>query len=108
MKRILGAAWVITLAFSAMLQAQEAPAGKTPPCLVVASYGTDGFFAYRDQYNVPADHLQPAYSRDELNFVMKSGVKVVVYDAKEHESFADARDSCFAPAFAPAMKPTVH
>jgi len=103
MKNIVATVWVVALAFSALLHAQEVPTSKIPPCLVVASYGTDGFFAYRDQYNVPADHLQPAYSRDELNFVMKSNVKVVVYDAKEHESFADARDSCFAPS-----KPIVH
>ena len=80
---------------TAVLKAQEVPSPKSHPCLVVARYGTDGPFFYRDQYDVPIDHLQLAYSGDELSAVMKSGVKVVVYDAKEHESFADARYSCF-------------
>jgi hypothetical protein len=89
---------VVLLALSALVQAQEAPASvsKIPPCLVVARYGTDGPFFYRDQYGVPLDHLQLAYTVDELNYVMKSAaVKVVVYDTREHESFAEARESCF-------------
>lgn len=89
------------LALSALLQAQEPPASKIPPCLVVARYGTDGPFFYRDQYGVPVDHLQLAYSGDELNLVLKGGVKVVVYDVKEHESFAEARASCFLTAKLP-------
>lgn len=89
------------LALSALLQAQEPLRPKMPPCLVVARYGTEGPFFYRDQYDVPADHLQLAYSGDELNSVMKSGVKLVVYDVKEHESFAEARESCFLAAKQP-------
>lgn len=86
------------LVLSALMQAQESPLSKTPPCLVVARYGTDGPFFYRDQYEVPVDHLQLAYSGDELNLILKGGVKVVVYDVKEHESFAEARESCFISA----------
>jgi hypothetical protein len=89
------------LALSALLQAQEPPTSKTPPCLVVARYGTDGPFFYRDQYDVPVDRLQLAYSGDELNLVLKGGVKVVVYDVKEHESFAETRESCFITAKQP-------
>jgi hypothetical protein len=86
------------LALSALLQAQEPPPSKTAACLVVARYGTEGPFFYRDQYGVQADHLHLAYCGDELNLVLKSGVKVVVYDVKEHESFAEARKSCFLTA----------
>jgi hypothetical protein len=86
------------LALSALLQAQEPPPSKTAACLVVARYGTEGPFFYRDQYGVQADHLHLAYCGDELNLVLKSGVKVVVYDVKEHESFAEARESCFLTA----------
>jgi hypothetical protein len=80
----------------AILNAQEISTPKSQSCLVVGRYGTDGPFFYRDQYGVPVDRLQLAYNSDELASVMKSGVKVVVYDVKEHESFAEARDSCFA------------
>ncbi len=83
------------LILSALLQAQEPPLPKTSACLVVARYGTDGPFFYRDEYEVPVDRLQLVYSGDELNAVQKGGVKVVVYDVKEHESFAEARESCF-------------
>ena len=86
------------LALSALLQAQEPPPSKTAACLVVARYGTEGPFFYRDQYGVQADHLHLAYCGDELNLVLRSGVKVVVYDVKEHESFAEARKSCFLTA----------
>lgn len=87
---------ICILLSAALLNAQEIPTPKSQQCLVVARYGTDGPFFYRDQYAVPADRLQLAYNSDELASVIKSGVKVVVYDAKEHESFAEARDSCFA------------
>ncbi|MGP0019302.1 MAG: hypothetical protein ACLPHP_12085 [Candidatus Sulfotelmatobacter sp.] len=98
MKNALATMSVVVLALSALVHAQESPASisKIPPCLVVARYGTDGPFFYRDQYGVPLDHLQLAYTVDELNYVMKNGgVKVVVYDVREHESFAEARESCF-------------
>lgn len=85
---------VVVLTVSALSQAQEWPA-KATACLVVARYGTEGPFFYRDEYGVPADRLQPAYNGEELSAVMKNGVKVVVYDVKEHESFSDARESCF-------------
>ncbi len=94
----------VTLALSALVEAQEAPASKISPCLVVARYGTDGPFFYRDQYGVAVDHLQLAYSSDELNYVLKNGVKIVVYDVKEHESFAEARESCFLTRSSPIPK----
>jgi hypothetical protein len=72
--------------------------------LIVARYGTDGPFFYRDQYGVPVDHLQLAYSSDELNYVLKNGVKIVVYDVREHESFAEARESCFLTRTSPFPK----
>lgn len=83
-------------------QLPEPPPSKTHPCLIVARYGTDNVFIYRDQYGVPAENLQLSYNHDELNYVLKNGVKVVVYDPKEHESFYDARESCFA---GPAQPP---
>jgi hypothetical protein len=86
------------LALSALLQAQEPPASKAPSCLIVARYGADSPFFYRDRYGVAVEHLQLAYNGDELTLVMKNAVKVVVYDAKEHESFAEARESCFLTA----------
>jgi hypothetical protein len=87
---------ICLLVSAALLHAQEAPTPKTHSCLVVTRYGTDGPFFYRDQYEVPIDRLQLAYNADELSSVMRSGIKVVVYDTKEHESFAEARESCFA------------
>jgi len=81
----------------AVLAAQEVPVSKIPPCLIVARYGTDGPFFYRDQYEVPGDRLKVGYNSDELSALLKTGLKVVVYDVKEHESFAEARDSCFVP-----------
>jgi hypothetical protein len=92
------------LVLSALLQAQESPFSRTPPCLVVARYGTEGPFFYRVQYEVPVDRLQLTYSGDELNLILKGGVKVVVYDVKEHESFAEARESCFITAKQPPPK----
>jgi hypothetical protein len=70
------------LALSALLQAQEPAASKIPPCLVVARYGTEGPFFYRDQYGVPVDHLQLAYSGDDLNLVLKGPIRIdVVYSS---------------------------
>jgi len=86
------------LALSALVQAQDPAASKIHSCLIVAHYGTDGPFFYRDQYGVGTENLKLAYNGDELTTVMKSGVKVVVYDPKEHESFAEARESCFLSA----------
>lgn len=87
---------------SALAHADEASNSKIKPCLVVARYDNEGAFAYRDQYGVPLEHVQPSYSTDELNIVMKDGIKVVVYDPKEHESFYEARQSCFV---SPAQPP---
>lgn len=96
---------ICILLSAAFLNAQEISSAKTQSCLVVARYGTDGPFFYRDQYGVSVDRLQLAYNNDELTAVMRSGVKVVVYDAKEHESFADARNSCLASTLGvPASK----
>jgi len=83
--------------FSVVLSAQDKTVTTMPPCLVVAHYGTEGSFFYRDQYGVKVEQLQPAYNGDELKAVIKAGTKVVVYDVKEHESFAEARESCFLP-----------
>ena len=52
----------------------------------------------KSRYGVAVEHLQLAYNADELTSALKSGVKVVVYDAKKHELFAEARDSCFLTA----------
>jgi hypothetical protein len=89
---LVGVLWLPVL-----LWGQEPPAPKAPSCLVVARYGTEGPFFYRDQYRVPVEQVQLAYNSDQLIAVMKSGIKVVVYDVKEHESFAEARASCFLP-----------
>ena len=102
MKRTAYAALCVgVLALSELLQGQEPPAPKVPLCLVVVRYGTEGPFMYRDEYGVPTPRLQLAYNGDELASVMKSGVKVVVYDAKDHESFAEARQSCFLTSTLP-------
>jgi hypothetical protein len=95
MNRTCAALCVCFLASSAFVRAQEPPNPKMRPCLVVARYENEGLFAYRDQYGVPLEHVQPTYTHDELNIVMKDGIKVVVYDPKEHESFYEARQSCF-------------
>jgi hypothetical protein len=103
MKKIYAVFCVGVVALSALLQAQEPAEHKaTVACLIVARYGTDGPFFYRDQYGVSGQNPQLAYNGDELSSVMKSGVKVVVYDAKEHESFAEARESCFVTSTQPA------
>jgi hypothetical protein len=94
---------MFVLTISALLNAQESPSPQPQRCLIVARYGTEGPFFYRDEYGVPVDHLQLAYNGDELAAVMKSGVKVVVYDVKEHESFAEARESCFLTPQASAV-----
>jgi hypothetical protein len=104
MKDALTLICLVVLALSGLVEAQEAPASKIAPCLIVAHYGNDGPFFYRDQYGVPVDHLQLAYSSDELNYVLKNGVKIVVYDVKEHESFAEARESCFLTRTSPFPK----
>jgi hypothetical protein len=101
MNKVYAAICIGILALPALLRAQESPAPKTHPCLIVARYGTDGPYFYRDQYGVSIEHLQLVYSSDELNYVLKSGVKVVVYDTREHESFAEARESCFVTATPP-------
>jgi hypothetical protein len=104
MKNALATIFLVVLALSTSIQAQETPGSKIAPCLIVARYGADGPFFYRDQYGVPVDHLQLAYSSDELNYVLKNGVKIVVYDVKEHESFAEARESCFLTRTSPFPK----
>lgn len=93
---------VSIFALSALAYADEPPNPKVRPCLIVARYENEGVFAYRDQYGVPLEHVQPNYSSDELNIVMKDGIKVVVYDPKERESFYEARQSCFV---SPAQPP---
>jgi hypothetical protein len=102
MKGTYAALCVCLFALSILARAQEPPNPKPRPsaiepraCLVVARYANEGSFAYRDQYGVPLEHVQPSYSTDELNVVMKDGIKVVVYDPREHESFYEARQSCF-------------
>lgn len=104
MKNAFATICLVALALSALMQAQEIPGSKITPCLIVARYGSDGPFFYRDQYGVPVDHLQLAYSSDELNYVLKNGVKVVVYDVREHESFVEARESCFLTRSSPLTK----
>lgn len=95
MKTASAALSISIMALCAFVSAQEPLNLKNHPCLVVARYGTEGLFAYRDQYGVPLEHVQPSYNNDELNAVMKDGIKVVVYDPREHESFYEARQSCF-------------
>jgi hypothetical protein len=89
---------LLSCALLGVVSAEEQPVTNIPSCLIVAHYGTEGAFFYRDQYGVPLDQLQLAYNGDELRTVMKKGIKVVVYDVKEHESFAEARQSCFFSA----------
>jgi hypothetical protein len=102
MKATRTALCVCLFALPTMAYGQEAPNPKVKPCLIVARYENEGSFAYRDQYGVPLEHVQPNYSSDELNIVMKDGIKVVVYDPKERESFYEARQSCF---ISPAQPP---
>ena len=92
---------VCLFALAVMASAEEPSNSKTKPCLVVAHYDGEGSFIYRDEYGVPIEHVQPTYSHDELNIVMKDGIKVVVYDPKEHESFYEARQSCFLDSAKP-------
>jgi len=95
MKSLFAALSIAILIFSTPLLGQELPAEKIQPCLVVSRYGTDGPFFYRDQYGVSVERLRLWFSPEELTSVVKSGIKVVVYDTKEHESFSEARQSCF-------------
>jgi hypothetical protein len=102
MRATCAARFVCLFALPALTSAEEPSNSKVKPCLVVGRYENEGVFAYRDQYGVPLEHVQPSYSSDELNIVMKDGIKVVVYDPKEHESFYEVRQSCFV---SPAQPP---
>lgn len=101
MKSLFATVSLAVLALAAPLSAQEPATPRIQPCLVVARYRTDGPFFYRDQYEVPIQKLQLWYSADELTVVMKAGIKIVVYDTVEHESFSEARQSCFLTTVEP-------
>jgi len=76
-------------------EAQEPPTKPSSPssCLVIANVLTGGSLLYRDSYNVPLQHLKLSYSREELENIMHTGVKVVVYD-QDRETLGEARESC--------------
>lgn len=76
-------------------EAQEPPTKPSSPssCLVIANVLTAGTLLYRDSYNVPLQHLKLSYSREELESIMHTGVKVVIYD-QDRETLGEARESC--------------
>ena len=70
---------------------QNPPAQR--PCLVIANFLPREALLYREAYDVSASDLKLSYSRDEIEKIMREGIRVVVYD-QERETLGEARTGC--------------